>query len=144
MATKTLKQCKIPGCLGQHKGKGYCSKHHQRVLRHGHANVTRQYWAEGRRLSKSGYIYIGKELEHRLVMEEHLNRVLKTHENIHHINGNRQDNRLSNLELWNTQQPSGQRVEDKVTWAKDILEENNYYVSEPVDIFQLYREGALS
>ena len=33
----------------------------------------------------------------------------------------RSDNRLSNLELWNTMQPAGQRVEDKVLFAKEIL-----------------------
>jgi hypothetical protein len=33
----------------------------------------------------------------------------------------RDDNRPVNLELWNTSQPSGQRVPDKVEWAKHIL-----------------------
>ena len=37
------------------------------------------------------------------------------------INGVRDDNRPENLELWNTSQPSGQRVADKVRWATDIL-----------------------
>lgn len=33
------------------------------------------------------------------------------------------DNRLENLELWTTIQPSGQRVEDKIAFAKEILRE---------------------
>lgn len=49
----------------------------------------------------SNYVF-----EHRLVMARHLGRPLETHETVHHIDGNRLNNELSNLQLMFTQ-PKG-------------------------------------
>ncbi len=89
-------------------------------------------WKNGKRLTSGGYIYVyaldhprsskaNQVLEHRLVMEEHLGRYLLPTENIHHKNGIKTDNRIENLELWSRTQPVGQRVEDLISFAVEIL-----------------------
>lgn len=88
-------------------------------------------WTGGRIKKPNGYIEIYNPghhrckrnyvLEHIVAMEEKLGRPLLPHENVHHINGVRSDNRPENLELWVISHPPGQRPADLVAWAKEIL-----------------------
>lgn len=49
------------------------------------------------RRQKSGYIYLGKRREHQIVAEQMLGRKLEKGEVVHHINGDKGDNRQENL-----------------------------------------------
>ena len=129
-------RCDFPDCegfAGSYSG-GYCSAHQSQIVRG--ANLQPIFeplplgvWGEPRK-TEGGYLACKRRIapgkwetraHHRIIMEESLGRELTSDENVHHINGVKDDNRLENLELWNTHQPKGQRIPDKVEWAKEIL-----------------------
>jgi hypothetical protein len=127
------RSCAVGNCDRPHGSIGYCDMHYTR-LKNGwdmDAPPRKTNPGEWGQWKSDGHGYVvrvrridGKtenQLQHRLVMAEHLGRPLVKGENVHHINGVRDDNRIENLEIWNTSQPAGQRASDKVAWAKEIL-----------------------
>jgi hypothetical protein len=95
------------------------------VLRRSGCAIGYQRAKNGSGADRNGYRVISKngkqKLEHRHVMEKLLGRTLLHEESVHHKNGQKSDNRPDNLELWSKSQPAGQRVEDKVSWAIELL-----------------------
>lgn len=129
--------CDVNGCDRPHNARGYCRGHYDKGLRDGWDQVeTLRPCKRGEdygtgHLNSRGYVMVssnghpsyrtGQMPEHRKVMEDYIGRYLHSNEQVHHKNGVKHDNRLENLELWTTNQPYGQRVEDQIEWAKAIL-----------------------
>lgn len=133
VGTRSVRRgCTFDECNNPHDSRGLCSTHNKQALNGKPLTAIKTIrpgvWSSWR-VQPTGYVARWRSvngvreycLQHRHVMESHLGRKLLRNESVHHINGDRADNRLHNLELWNTSQPSGQRAEDKVAWAREIL-----------------------
>lgn len=109
------------------KPQKYCSFD---CAKRGAGALRQRGWREQ---TPGGYIIrcVGSKtiMQHREVMEQHLGRPLKAYENVHHKNGDRQDNRLENLEVWVMRPRPGQRIPDMIEWAEAFLRSHGYVVT---------------
>jgi hypothetical protein len=108
--------CTFKNCKESIKAKKLCKYHYGRMNTFGKNAMNHPEAAHGKARSKrgSGWIYKGYKMvqinyetypEHRLIMEKHIGRKLLPfpQEVVHHINGNKLDNRIENLEIIGSQ-----------------------------------------
>jgi hypothetical protein len=129
-----MRLCSVVGCDRKYRSLGFCVVHYNRFRIHGDASANvpigkpRGGARRGVYVAANGYAMetVGKgrgvrKFVHRIVMESIIGRPLLPEETVHHKNGERADNRPENLELWSSRQPKGQRIQDKVAWAQELL-----------------------
>ena len=92
------RKCAVPDCCTESVAAGLCSKHYMRKWNNGSTDATRRAPGSGT-ITSYGYIVHGNEktMEHRAIVERVLGHPLPPRAEVHHINGNRADNRNENL-----------------------------------------------
>ena len=120
--------CKFTKCTNSSHWKvwgkrGWCPKHYKRWLTYGDPSITKRASNGSGCLSKGYKIFNinGKNVfEHRIVMEKHLGRNLEPFEIIHHRDGNRLNNSISNLKVMTQSNHAAIHSQERYAYLRKI------------------------
>ncbi|HNX03586.1 MAG TPA: HNH endonuclease [Candidatus Cloacimonas sp.] len=128
-----IKRCRGKYCSMECKFKGYSKNYlgnKNPFFGRKHTEKTKQIISskvnKGRLTISTGYLRrtkikgVGGELLHREIMEKHLGRKLDKGEVVHHINGNRLDNRIENLKTMTLPEHISLHKKGKKPWNAGI------------------------
>lgn len=96
--------CFVSNCNRKILAKGFCSLHYQRNLAYGSPIIIKTRERGTGRIDEYGYHVShlkdqNPRRTHRIIMEKYIGRPLLQSEKVHHLNGNKLDNRIENLRM---------------------------------------------
>jgi hypothetical protein len=137
---KVLRGTELTKKTGASKSCGCLQREIAREMGRKQTGINHGNWKGGRLVVK-GYVRLAKSLvkqrypnavldekkhcrgmyEHIAAMSHHLQRALFPGETVHHKDGNKENNDISNLELRVGNHGPGQNIADVVCWAENVL-----------------------
>lgn len=122
MMTGKIKRCKYCGKEFYSTRNNFCSKECVSNYRSDNYINKKMYEENGYNVVHiRGYNKKGNVKVHRLIMEQHLGRNLTKNEVVHHIDGNKKNNDISNLKVMTRGEHSKYHREEEIKNGKDLF-----------------------